>query len=212
MSDRTPRIIRGNFLRNLQHAKSLVPFPWLYFAEVHPLELGEAPSEMVAFHRASFVFRVTNEFVATSTFNPFLAHGNEPRNGDDGYANLFSAPVLTPRNFSFTYRPIQSFQSLISLRAALDRIWEHCFDREGKVVRNTPAAQLFEDFILRMEKDDLHEKRLHAFTAFEIGPFRSVVLAQPFSAEFIEPCYFFRSLYSTEEIVVGACSGNVRLR
>jgi hypothetical protein len=212
MSDQSPRIIRGNFLRNLQHAKSLVPFPWLYFAEIHPLELGETQTEAVAFHRATFVFRVTNEFIASSTFNPFIQERDLVQQTDDGYATLFSAAVLTARNFSFTYRPIQNFQNLISLRAALDRVWQHCFDAEGRSVRSSSATRLFEDFIQRMEKDTLHEKRRHAFEAFEIGPFRSAALAQPFSAEFIEPCYFFRSFYSTDEVVVGACTGNVRLR
>lgn len=189
-----------DFIGTIAHlAEKEVPFPWLYFAEVLPVEDYELPS-----HPVNFCYRIDNRYSVTLQMR-------------DG---TVSPGQLNKWRYHYHYDPISNFHGLISLEQALERIWIHLLQREFIDEVEHLMARPFEEiakFDLELTLREALETEFsrffsHIFNRYPIGPYHSCAFYKPFGAEYREPFYFFRVHDSCYEILVGAKSGEIKYR
>lgn len=179
-----PRAVRLFHL--WENADQLVPFPGLYQIAAQPGG-GEA-LRLDQLNRCTFVYRVTNNFIAELTF----ADGS------------FGPATLHARAFGFRFTSIPGHFGLMPPEDAEHLLELHLERKERKFWNDfffpiDPALAAASPS--RAESWLEHYRRL---------PWHSLRLEQPFGAGFGEPFYKFRKLASRHEFWVGARTGGIR--
>lgn len=206
--------LRNRFLPLLREATTKVPFPWLFFAEVFP---KQEAGESAGCHLVNYVFKINNEFVAQLQHLPFERREERPdvqrsvMQPGSGRED-FSPAVLLRQNLSYEYRTIAPEQRMISLGRALEIIHSRLLEAEldDWFVRRMGTLM---PSVLEVEDEALIEDHYErAFEEHALSFFHSVALVQPFSPQYLEPFYVFRIPRSSEEVCVGALSGELRFK
>lgn len=198
MSGRVEFSLRRDFVKTIiRLAEKEVPFPWLYFAEILPVETYDHP-----IHPINYCFRINNRFAVTLRLQD----------------EQLTPGQMSKWEYQFHYEPISNFRNLMSLGQALESI-ETMIKRRELCEIEAVVREYFKEIINwegEVEQVFELENELRfvefLFDRFPLGPFHSCALYKLFSAEWREPFYFFRLHNSCDEILVGAVSGEVRFR
>lgn len=184
--------------------------PWLYLAEIQPDY--DVPER---FRQIDFLTKITNRFNA---YTPY-------RGGD------FETAFIQPNHLEYELSaiPFNGGLSILSPEDALLRIFQHRLEAPGEPSVTSKLNEEFLEFFdpvsqqrfeptadlcrfppLSPENEDLMKRQLDgAWRPNRLGPFKGIVLKQPFRALPMEPRYYFHLAFSRLEIVVGARTGNL---
>ena len=171
--------LRNDFTSTIRRlAETEVPYPWLYFAEILPLDRYSEG----AVHPVNYCYRIDNRFAVTLQME----------------RDHLTPGQLNKWDYRYHYEPVSDFGNLMELGTALEAIRVRIARREFREIERL-FWEYFEGLITEQEEVEgilEAEGELllvdYLFRHYALGPFHSCALYMPFSAEWREPYYFFR--------------------